>query len=184
MQRLLFLTCIMLIFPLLVSAQDNVSFTVEVSSDSVLMGNRIRVVFTVEGQSDDFQAPYFKEFDLISGPNVSSSFSVINGSASQKTSYTYYLKPREVGSYYIEPASVAVGGEILETTPIPIMVVPNPEGIIQEPERQQASPFDFDMFNMDEFGWPDFPSFDFDDFDVKPYSPPKEKKPKRKTYKL
>ena len=169
--------------PFIVSAQDNISFTVEVSSDSILMGNMVSVVFTVEGKGDDFQAPFFKEFDLVSGPNVSSSFSMFNGTSSQKTAYTYYLKPREVGSYYIEPASVAVDGEILETMPIPIMVVPNPEGIIQEPEQQQPMPFgrDFDMFNMDEFPWPDFPSFDFD---VKPYSPPKETKPKRKTYKL
>lgn len=183
MQRLLFLSCIIFTFPFLVSAQDNVSFTAEVSSDSVLMGNMVKVVFTIDGKSDDFQAPYFKEFDLVSGPNVSSSFSMINGTASHKTAYTYYLKPKEVGSYYIEPASVAVDGQILETMPVPIMVVPNPEGIIQQPEQQGAMPFDFnlDMYNMDEFSWPDFPSFDFD---VKPYAPPKETKPKRKTYKL
>jgi len=159
-------------------AQQNPAFRVEVSSDSVLMGNMIKVAFTLENaRGEDFQAPYFSEFNVVSGPNVSSSFSMVNGETSQMVTYTYYLSPRDVGNYYIEPASIAAEGEIMETLPIEVIVVPNPDGIIQEPDAQ-GSPFNF---HMEEFSWPDFPSFDFT---PRPSPPKQEQKKKRKTYRM
>jgi uncharacterized protein (DUF58 family) len=159
-------------------AQKGPVFSVEVSNDSILMGNMVKVAFTLENaQGDNFQAPYFKEFDVVSGPNVSTSFSMINGQTSQTITYTYYLRPREIGNYFIEPASISTEEAVLETQPLEVIVVPNPDGLIQEPEPQT------DPFNnrMEPFSWPDFPSFD------KAPSPsqPKKKEPKkRKTYKM
>jgi hypothetical protein len=179
--------CILLMFSSLaispILAQDDASFSVEISNDSILMGNMFKVVFTLaEGQGNDFQAPRFTGFDVVSGPNVSSSFSMMNGQTNQTVSYTYYLKPIDVGNYYIEPASIAVNGAILETIPKEVTVVPNPDGIIQEPERQANDPFNF-RFEMDDFPWPQFPSLEFDipEFDERPKEAPKKK---RKTYKL
>lgn len=179
--------CILLMFSLMTTtsilSQNGASFSVEISNDSILMGNMFKVIFTLaEGQGDDFQAPRFSGFDVISGPNVSSSFSMMNGQTSQTVAYTYYLKPRDIGNYYIEPASIAVDGGILETIPQSVVVVPNPDGIIQGPERQSNDPFNF-RFEMDDFPWPQFPSFEFDmpEFKEMPKEAPKKK---RKTYKL
>ena len=121
----------------LVQAQIKPIFQVEVTMDSVLLGNRIEVTFLLEnGEGDDFQPPEFEAFDVISGPSTYSSFSSINGKVTRSTGYKYYIEPREVGSFYIEPASVNVGGKVLETMPVEIMVYPNPEGIIQQPSTE------------------------------------------------
>ncbi len=163
----------------LLSAQEGARFTVEVSSDSILMGNYFKVTFTLESaQGDEFEAPQFRDFDIISGPNYSSSLSIMNGESSQTVSYSYYLRPREVGNYYIEPASIAVGDEILETLPVEVIVVPNPDGIEQQPERQMAPQLNF---GWDGFEWPDL----FREFLALPQQPQEKKtKKKRKTYKL
>ncbi|MEZ5040757.1 MAG: BatD family protein [Saprospiraceae bacterium] len=118
-------------------SQENTKFTVKVSMDSILFGNYFQVVFSLENaKGEDFQAPPFEEFNVISGPNFSSSFSMINGDVTQSVSYTFYLEPKEIGNYYIEPASIKVEEGTLATDPIEIMVVPNPEGIKQTPPTQ------------------------------------------------
>ena len=158
-------------------------FTVTVSTDSVLLGNYIEVAFTLENAAmEEFQAPVFEGFSIISGPNQSSSFSMMNGKVTQSASYTYYLEPKDIGNYYIAPASVDTGESILETAPIEILVAPNPDGIIQNPQPQN------DVFGDDFFGRNDFFSRDFfgrDGLDnATPPKPIKKSKKKRKTYKL
>ena len=164
----------------LLAAQEGASFRVEVSSDSILMGNYFKVAFSLESAGGEhFQPPLFEGFDVVSGPNYASSFSMINGKASQSVSYTYYLRPREVGNYYIEPASIAVGEEVLETTPVAVTVVPNPDGVIQEPEEKRAFPgFDNDFWDRPAMPQPFFQP------EVPAPQPEKKKKPKRKTYKI
>jgi hypothetical protein len=126
----------------LVFGQEGTKLSIEVSNDSVLLGNYIEVKFTVEnGQVEKFEAPTFKGFNIISGPNQSSSMMISNGAVTQNTSYSYYIEPAEVGHYYIEPAYVTVAGEVLETMPVEIMVVENPDGIIQAPKRGGMNDF-------------------------------------------
>ena len=128
-------------------AQD-AKFTVNVSADSILLGNYIAVTFSIEnGNAQNFEAPAFQGFAIIGGPNQSSSYSMFNGVTTQSMSYTYYVEPQEEGVFFIEPANVAIDGEILETAPIKIKVAPNPDGIIQNPNRQKSSTFDsfFDL---------------------------------------
>lgn len=164
----------------LLGAQEDAVFRVEISSDSILMGNRFKVSFSLESTSGgDFQPPHFEGFDIVSGPNYSSNISMINGKVSQKIAYTYYLRPRDIGNYYIEPASIAVGQEVLETAPVPVTVVPNPDGVVEEPEEERAMPgFDWgDFWEMPafprHFGQPGEPA-----------PQPEQKKRKRKTYKI
>ena len=136
-----------------VQAQEETRFTVEVSTDSILFGNYFKVTFTLENAKDaEFSGPDFSEFQVISGPNMASSMSIINGTVTQSVSYSYYLEPKEVGNFYILPASVDLNGRMLETQPLEVMVVPNPEGIKQSPEPRNG-------FRMDGFG--------FDNFDLR-----------------
>lgn len=145
------------------NAQD-VKFTVEVSTDSILMGNYFQVTFKMEnGAFNNFSAPDFQDFSIVGGPNQSSSMSIINGVSSQSMSYSYYLEPKEEGQFFIEPASVEIEGTILETEPLEIKVVPNPDGIIQTPNRRENRIFD---------SFFEFPSF--------PKGEQKKTKPKKK----
>ncbi len=181
----------------IVIAQDDAKFSVKVSMDSVLHGNYFQVVFSLENaKGQDFQAPAFEDFIVKSGPNMSSSFSMMNGDVSQSISYTFYLEPKDIGNYYIQPASISVGEMMLETEPIEILVVPNPEGIIQkQPQEERMSDF---FRGFDREGMPGFRNFQFDfdepgqralPKDNKPEEPGKEdktkkKKKKRKIYKI
>lgn len=151
-------------------------FTVTVSTDSILMDNYFQVSFQLENaQGNDFQAPTFEAFEVVSGPNVSSSFSMVNGVTTQSVTYTFHLRPCDIGNYFIQPATVKVGENYLETAPIEVLVMPNPDGIIQQPKREE---------NRRAFGG--FDLFDSSDFlkKDKPQPAPQPKKKKRKTYKM
>ena len=129
---LLFIICCLVT----VAQSQDAQFKVEVSIDSLLMGNYTEVTFTLENaKGSRFQAPDFEGFQVVGGPSQSSSFSMINGAVSQSQSYTYYLEPLEIGNFYIQPANIETDNGILETEPVLVLVVPNPDGI-----EQQATP--------------------------------------------
>ena len=158
------------------TAQDKpAKFTVQVSTDSILMGNYFEVKFTLENaKGHNFESPGFSDhFNVVSGPNTSTSMSVVNGEMTQSMSITYYLEPRDIGSYYILPASVEAGDKILETSPLEVLVVPNPDGIKQNPSRKMDS-FQFN------WGGPFDQNFDFSfpDFRNLAPPPPSEEAPK------
>ena len=118
-------------------AQEPV-LTAEVSLDSVLLGNRIELTFKLENtQEGEIIPPDFEGFNLVAGPNYSSMMSMVNGTVSQSKSYTYILEPKDIGNYFIPPVSVSVDNEVLETQPLEIIVLPNPDGIIQETPREK-----------------------------------------------
>ena len=92
-----------------------------------------------------FEPPSFDGFTVVGGPNQSSSFSMVNGKVSQSMSYSYYLEPQDIGNYYIEPANVKVGNEVLETEPKQILVLANPDQVYQSPnysmEKEDINPY-------------------------------------------
>ena len=148
------LTVLMMIISLGSVQAQNASFSVNVSNDSILAGNQIAVTFSLENaQGTDFYFPDFSSgLVKVSGPNMSSQISIINGQSSQSTSYTFYLQADEVGDFYVEPASVKVGDDYLETSPLLLKVYPNPDGIIQSPNPQGNSPFGGSFFGNDMWG--------------------------------
>lgn len=149
------------------------SFELTVSSDSVLLGNYIEVKFVVENLDGKFEAPTFDGMEIISGPNTSSSIQIINEDRSSTTSYSFYVKPPDVGSYTVTPAYLILEEETRETIPLTINVYPNPDNIITTPESGSHS-FFFEFGN-------DSPFFQRT---VPPTSPTPPVKPKRKYKKL
>jgi len=131
-----------------ICAQE-VSWEASVSTDSLLMGNRVKVSFTLkEAKGHTFSAPNFEGFAVLSGPNQSTQMSVMNGEMSQSQSFSFYLEAQDLGTYLILPASIKVDGEYLETAPIEIVVFPNPDGIkqpIQSEQRNEWNPFNFEQ---------------------------------------
>jgi len=146
------------------------SLTASVSSDSILLGN----VFILEIKLSDYEGeipkPIMSDFDLVSGPNMSSSVSIINGDTQSSKSISYYLKPKDFGSYFIEPMFVETQEGTLETEPIEINVYPNPDGLIISPEMNTMD----DFFN---FKLP--PIFGQDAQEPVKKNPSKEKYPNR-----
>lgn len=171
MKRLIIATLLIIVNHFFLNGQA-ADFSVSISPDTILMGNTFRVDFSMENISNpNFQPPDFEGFRVIGGPNQSSSMMVMNGEVSQSMTYTYYLEPAGEGQFFLAPAKAETEEESLFTEPLEIIVLPNPEGIIQQPESTRSFGWDSDFFQM-----PEFPAL---------RNPvPKPKKKKRKTYKL
>ena len=117
---------------------QEVVFKQELSYDSVYMGNVLQIKYSIQNANGDFQAPDFDGFAIVSGPNVSSQFSMINGAVTQSASYVYFLQPRSPGVYTLAPAVLENGDNLWSTEPIVITVLDNPDGIRQNPQGFQV----------------------------------------------
>lgn len=93
----------------------------------VSQSEMFRVVFTANGQTSDFKAPSFEGFEVLSGPTPSSSSStqIINGKVthSVEKSFTYMLRPTNVGKFVIAQAQATVDKTLCKSSPITIEVI-------------------------------------------------------------
>jgi oxygen tolerance protein BatD len=120
---------------LLLQAQE-VKFTVEISSDTLLVGNYFELKYTIENASaKNFEPPRLQNLHIVGGPNTSTRMSFVNGEISQSTTYTYFIEPPDIGSYTIPPAFLTTDDVSLEVPPIDVIALPNPEGIVQKPHQ-------------------------------------------------
>jgi hypothetical protein len=71
------------LFALILRAQDP-HFKVEVSSDTILLGNYFELKYTIENTQGDFNPPEFAGLKLVAGPNHASSYSIMNGKGKAK----------------------------------------------------------------------------------------------------
>jgi len=151
----------------LLSAQ---SCEIYVSSDTILIGNDVLVKYTMENMGGDFSPPPFEDFKIISGPNTSSSVSIINGDRTSKTTYSYYLRPLKEGIIEIPPAIVEDDGLVVLCEKKNLTILPNPENLIIIPEEEENSMGSF--FEMR--------TFPFGQREPSPQPKQKKTKPKRK----
>ncbi len=105
---------------------DNVQFTAS-ARRVVNVGEQFSLTYTVNAKASRFEGPDFKNFDVLSGPNQSSSSSIqiINGSMSQSVTYTfsYVLEATHQGTFQIQPASVRVHRRLYKSNSVTIKVV-------------------------------------------------------------
>ena len=121
-------------------------FYLELSSDTILAGNVLKVSFVANNVAGQFESPDFEKLNVVSGPNSSSSFSMVNGSVTQRASYSYNIYMEEIGEVFIPPAYLETEEGVLETEPKSVVVMPNPEGIIEQPPSQSGI-FEFNFPN-------------------------------------
>jgi hypothetical protein len=114
-----------LLFPLFwigsVLAQEK--FTASVSKTTVGTGEQFEVSFSTDANGDRFTPPSFSGFQVLSGPNESTSMTSINGNTSMNTSVSYILMAVKEGDLTIGAASIIVNGRRLTTNPIRLKVV-------------------------------------------------------------
>lgn len=149
-------------------AQDE-AFFIELSSDTVLAGNVLQVSFIANNVSGQFESPDLDGLNVVSGPNTSTSMSMINGTVAQRSSYSYNIYLEDIGEVIIPPAFFETKENTLETEPVSIIVLPNPEGIIEQPPSQSG---------ILQFGFPSGP------MKKKKQSKPSRSKKKRKLKKI
>ncbi|MFN6037567.1 MAG: BatD family protein, partial [Bacteroidota bacterium] len=120
MKRIFYL---IIFFCLTISILVSQTFTASVSKKTVAVGEYFQIAFSVNSNASNFTPPDFKDFDIYSGPNQSSSMSFVNGVMSSSISLSYYLVPKREGKFTIGPAKISAGGKQLQSNPIAIEVV-------------------------------------------------------------
>ena len=113
------------LFPMLLTAQSEISFLASTDADRVVPGQ----VFTVSYQLsnidvDQFLPPGFSNFEIISGPNRSSQISIVNGQRSMSFTYSYQLIAERAGQFTLPPAKAKTEKGILVSNQLEIEVVP------------------------------------------------------------
>ena len=100
------------------------SFEASTDAKQIVENEYVQVTFTLNNaQGASLKAPDFRGFNIISGPNRSTSMTIINGARSQKMGFTYTLQPKKIGKYRIGSASIIANGKTIKTAPITIEVL-------------------------------------------------------------
>lgn len=108
-------------------AADDIIFTAQ-ADNSAIVGQPFRLQYQVNESGKDLRLPSFDGFEIISGPQTSTSSStqVVNGKVtrSKSTIYTYILLPKKEGEYTIGAATITVGRERYHSNSLKIKVLP------------------------------------------------------------
>ena len=100
------------------NAISQVSFKATVSKSELGINERLRVVFEMNENGDNFIPPEFTGFNIVGGPNQAISNSWINGKRTFSKKYTYFLSPKLKGKLIIGQASIEINGQLYKTSPI------------------------------------------------------------------
>lgn len=95
----------------------------QVSSKKVQVGVPFEYAVVISVSTNNFTPPNLKDFDIVGGPNQSSSVQYVNGTMSQQLIISYNLVAKREGKFTIGAASVVSGGQKYETAPVVIEAV-------------------------------------------------------------
>ncbi|MFN8277272.1 MAG: BatD family protein [Chitinophagales bacterium] len=117
------------------------------TAKQVGVNQNFQVNFVVEnGQATQLKPPSFNDFQVLGGPNTSSSVQFVNGDMSQSVTYSYILRPKQQGTFKIGKANATIAGANLESNEMTITVT---GPVQQQPQAQRHNPFD-DFFSQDD----------------------------------
>lgn len=109
--------------------------SIQVQTHNVVdLNEQFNVTFIIEGENSasDFSWECPADFDLVWGPqkSSSSSISIINGkrTSSRQVSYTYILMPKSVGDFTLPPATAKVKGDGIVSRAVSISVIRQDSG--------------------------------------------------------
>jgi hypothetical protein len=119
MKYLFFLAAI----SLSIAAEAQPVVKVELSSDTITIGQTMEVTYTIENGEGNFIMPDMNDLPVVSGPNSSSSFMYQNGKMSSNQSYSFTLLGMEPGKLVVPEAAYKTGNEVLAIHPVEIIVV-------------------------------------------------------------
>lgn len=130
------------LFSLLIAKGQNITFTAS-APRVVDLNEEFQLVFSINSDPSGFKAPDLSAFEVLSGPNRSSSsnISIINGKMNQSVniSLSFILQPKSVGKFNIEGAKATVDGKSYTSTTLSIEVVNAGGGQQQNQQSQQST---------------------------------------------
>ena len=112
------------LFMLVSLSVDAQSLQASVNRSKVAVGQTFQITFELKnGGGGNFQPPAFEDFKVLSGPNQSTSMSIVNGNMTQSISYSYHLSPKTVGNFDIGPAFMQVKKKKIQSNIVTVQVV-------------------------------------------------------------
>src|SRR5690606_4498607 len=100
----------------------------QVSAKRVQVGLPFDYAVVISANATGFTPPAFRDLDVVSGPNQSSSVQYVNGVMSQQMIFSYGLVARKEGKYTIGPAVIISGSQKFETNAVTVEAVKGPPG--------------------------------------------------------
>jgi hypothetical protein len=118
------------------SFAQNAFLSATASKSTVGVGEQFQVTFTLNCDGQNFHSPDLSNFNVLSGPNRSSSISIVNNSYTQSLSFTFFLQAKSGGNFKIGPASIEAQGKRINSNVINLTVV---KGNPQQGNSQQGN---------------------------------------------
>ena len=117
---------------------------------SVPQNGNFQLSFTLEnGNGNNLKPPSVSDFQVLGGPNTSTSMQWVNGNVTQSVTYNYVLRPKNQGTFKIGKASIQVAGVTMESNELSIEVTaPVAQQQQQRRQRNPFDPFDDPFFNQ------------------------------------
>lgn len=140
MNKQYYILSLLLLWAGLLFAQD-VQFTASVSKNQVATGEQFEITFSFNGNAERFAPPNMGGFEVVSGPNQSTSMTSVNGNTTTNASYSYDLMAVKEGTFTIGQATLIAGGHRYTTNPIKIKVIKG-RPVPQSARGQQTMPDD------------------------------------------
>lgn len=136
-------------------------FTLTVSQRDMSMDDELYVDYTVNGTREDVGMPQVNldSWNVLSGPNTSTNFSIINGKRSSSVAYGFVLKPKRTGQLTVPAAEIVIGGNVYKSNSVTVNVHAGRSGNNagqQQPPPSRRGGSIFDIFD-DIFGEPSTP---------------------------
>ena len=121
---------------------EEVSFTAS-APNAVVLGETFRLSYTINTHgARGFRIGDIADFDILSGPNQSSSSStsIINGvrTSSKTLTFTCILRPRTEGTFTIPAATITVDGKQMQSKELTVKVLPPDQRGSQQSSSQQS----------------------------------------------
>lgn len=108
------------------------NFEASVNKDTVYLGNSYQLSISLNNLEGEIDLPNLDDLGQVFGPSSQISSQYINGISSSQKSYTYIIKPYEVDRYIIPSISLYTRDSLFTTDILSIVVIDNPDGIIDE----------------------------------------------------
>ncbi len=123
----IFKSIIFIILLFSISFAEKINFSASVDKNHITSQDIITYSVVIEGAKDfpNITKPNIKDFVIISGPSLSSNFSMINGSVSVSKTFSWRLAPVKSGDLVIEPIKVKYKRRTYTTEKIIVSVIEN-----------------------------------------------------------
>jgi len=116
---------ILLVFIFLTKAllAQTPKLTASVSKAQVGTGDTFEITFSISANVEGFNPPDMSAFQIVGGPNQSSSMEMINGATTVNTAYSFVLMAVKEGEFTIGPGAVVVNGRRISSNAVKVKVV-------------------------------------------------------------